>query len=108
MSFLFAKRVSRLRPSAIREAFKMAAKPNIISLAGGFPAPESFPLELILRLQKEAQEKYGPTMFQYAATDGFPPLQKALLKYLATFGIQAKISEIGITTGAQQGLDLFG
>src|SRR3989344_3555272 len=106
MSFLYAKRVSRLRPSAIREAFKMAAKPEIISLAGGLPAPESFPLKLILKLQKQAQEKYGSSMFQYAATDGFPPLQKALLKYLGTFGIRANINEIGITTGAQQGLDL--
>jgi 2-aminoadipate transaminase len=108
MSFLFAKRVNRLRPSAIREAFKMAAKPDIISLAGGLPAPESFPLKLILELQKVAQQKYGPSMFQYAATDGFPPLQKALVKYLSTFNIQTKVEEVGITTGAQQGLDLFG
>jgi len=91
--------------SAIRELLKVVSQPGMISLAGGIPAPESFPLEIMRELTDIVLEKYGARALQYDRTEGFIPLQEALVGYLAEKSISASAEEILITSGSQGVLD---
>jgi 2-aminoadipate transaminase len=105
---LLAGRTKQIGASAIREILKAASKPGMISLAGGIPAPESFPIEIIGKLSNKIMDTYGSSAFQYDLTEGFHPLRTALSTYLADKGISAKPDEILITSGSQGALDSIG
>jgi 2-aminoadipate transaminase len=94
--------------SAIREILKVVAQPGMISLAGGIPAPESFPLELMRTLTESVLTKYGSSALQYDRTEGFAPLQAALADRLAGRGITAAAESVLITSGSQGTLDALG
>jgi len=94
--------------SAIREILKIVSQPGMISLAGGIPAPESFPMDIIDELTSKVIAKYGPEAFQYDRTEGFIPLQEALVGHLQKKGIRASAEEILITSGSQGVLDAVG
>ncbi len=108
MSVIFAERTSQMGASAIREILKVVGKPGMISLAGGIPAPESFPLEIISQLTESVLRKYGSAALQYDATEGFEPLRVALADYLSGMNLSAKPSEILVTSGSQSVLDALG
>ena len=105
---LLASRTSRIKASAIRELLKLAANKDLISLGGGLPSPDSFPLDLVLELTEKVINKYGSTSLQYDTTEGFTPLRKSLIEYLKTKGINAKLENIYITSGSQGFLDALG
>ena len=97
-----------MNPSVIREILKVTEKPGIISLAGGLPSPKTFPIsefaaacESVLRGQGEA---FGQAALQYAASEGYGPLCQMVADMLPW---DVKPSQILITTGSQQGLDLI-
>jgi 2-aminoadipate transaminase len=94
--------------SAIREILKVVAQPGMISLAGGIPAPESFPLELMRTLTESVLTKYGSSALQYDRTEGFAPLQAALADRLAARGVTAAAESVLITSGSQGTLDALG
>ncbi len=108
MPTILAERTSQMGVSAIREILKVVGRPGMVSLAGGIPAPESFPLEIISQLTTSVLTKYGSTALQYDATEGFMPLRKALADYLNGMGIPAVSSEILVTSGSQSVLDALG
>ena len=95
-----ARHLARIKPSYIREILKVVSDENIISLAGGLPSPETFPLQMIAEASAEmAQDK---SLFQYAATSGYEPLLDCLkLRYQVP-----ETHDVLITTGSQQGIDL--
>lgn len=103
-----ATRTQRMRASAIREILKVASQPGVISLAGGLPAPESFPCEIVEELVTCALKKYGSAIFQYGPTEGFPPFRETIAQYLSERGVIATGNEVIITTGSQQTLDALG
>jgi 2-aminoadipate transaminase len=94
--------------SAIREILKVVSRPGMVSLAGGIPAPESFPMTSIREITQIVIEKYGPTAFQYGLTEGFLPLREALANYLADKGIGATAEQIIVSSGSQGILDGLG
>jgi 2-aminoadipate transaminase len=94
--------------SAIREILKVVSQPGMISLAGGIPAPESFPMEIICDLTTTAIETYGSGAFQYDLTEGFMPLREALVGHLERKGICASAQEVLVTSGSQGILDAVG
>jgi 2-aminoadipate transaminase len=94
--------------SAIREILKVASQPGIISLAGGVPAPASFPLELMHHLSREVIRKYADRAFQYDLTEGFTPLRQALATHLIARDIHVTGEQILITSGSQGALDALG
>ncbi len=94
--------------SAIREILKVVSQPGMLSLAGGIPAPESFPLDIIRNLVDEVISKYDSRAFQYDLTEGFTPLREALSAYVKTRGIDASPDEIMISSGSQSVLDSMG
>jgi 2-aminoadipate transaminase len=105
---LLAERTTRMGASVIREILKVVAKPGMVSLAGGIPAPESFPLEIIQELTEIVVAKYASGAFQYGPTEGFWPLREALADYLENRAITASAGEILIASGSQGVLDAVG
>jgi len=106
-SNLFARRVSRARVSAIREIFKLTQVPGIISFAGGMPAPETFPADALRAAAGRLLQDGGERALQYSTTEGFVPLRSFIAAQLSRQGIPATESNILITTGSQQGMDLI-
>ncbi len=105
---LLADRTVGMSASAIREILKVVSQPGMISLAGGIPAPQSFPMDLIEELTAVVLKKYGAQAFQYDLTEGFLPLRSALAEYLKQKGIFLTRDEIIISSGSQGGLDAIG
>lgn len=108
-AFRLASRSRRIRPSAIREILKATARPDVISFAGGLPAPELFPIEEVRRAAQEALADDGPGALQYGLTEGYGPLREWIAADLArTSGLTAAAGQILVVNGSQQGLDLVG
>ena len=107
-SIQLAKRTEKMTASMIREVLKAVSRPGVISLAGGIPAPESFPLDLWQELTDRVLTRYGSAALQYDPTEGFAPFREALSEYLGSNGIRAAADEILVTTGSQGVLDAVG
>ena len=105
---ILARRTRHMGASAIREILKVVSRPGMISLAGGIPAPESFPMQIIAKITADVLAKYGAGAFQYDLTEGFPPLREALTAYLAAKAIAATPDAILIASGSQGVLDGLG
>ena len=103
-----AGRTAGMGASAIREILKVVSQPGMISLVGGIPSPESFPLDLIDALSRCVLDKYGASALQYDPTEGFGPLREALVGHLYLGGITASPQEILVTSGSQGVLDTLG
>lgn len=103
-----AKRTQNMGENVIREILKVVSQPGMISLAGGIPSPESFPLELFSTLLSTVQKKYKTSAFQYGTTEGFMPLREALCSILEEKGISAEAERIMISSGSQGTLDALG
>jgi 2-aminoadipate transaminase len=105
---LFARRMDQMRPSTIREILKVTAQPEIISFAGGLPAPELFPVTQVAAAADTALSQYGARALQYGPSEGFTPLREWIATEMAQRGAKAAPSDILITNGSQQVLDLAG
>lgn len=105
---LYAHRAEGMRASDIREILKVTAQPEIISLAGGLPAPELFPIDEYRRAFEWVLESDGAQALQYGPSEGFRPLRTLLAERLTGFGIRCGVDDILITNGSQQALDLIG
>lgn len=103
-----APRMANLGTNAIREILKVVRQPGMISLAGGIPAPESFPMDLIETLTRKAMGEFGSGALQYDATEGFGPLRDALVPYLASHAVETTAENILIASGSQGVLDAIG
>ena len=110
MAVEFADRMERMKASEVREILKITARPEIISFAGGLPAPELFPVEEIAQVSHDLVLKEGRKLLQYATTEGRPTLRAKLAKRMADkFGIPGiDPDDVLITTGSQQCLDFAG
>ena len=102
---LLADRTNIMGASAIREILKVVGKPGMVSLAGGIPSPDSFPMEKIRELTDKVMTKYGSSAFQYDLSEGFIPLREAMAGYLAQKGINVPYEQILIQSGSQGVLD---
>ncbi|MGB9823574.1 MAG: PLP-dependent aminotransferase family protein [Candidatus Hydrothermia bacterium] len=104
----FAERTRWIKSSVIRELLKLTQQPDVISFAGGLPAPELFPIEQIKKASIELLEKEGQRMLQYGPTEGYPLLKEEIAKYMKKMGVECSPDEILPTSGSQQALDLVG
>jgi DNA-binding transcriptional MocR family regulator len=105
MALKYANRMNNIKASEIRELLKLTQRPEIISFAGGLPAPESFPIQEFIKVGKEVLEKSGAQALQYASTEGHPPLREAITKRMAKVKVEVNSDDILVTSGSQQGLD---
>ena len=104
----FSKNALRMKRSEIRELLKLVNQPDMISFAGGLPAPEVFPVDELKAIMVEVMEEEGKRALQYGPTEGDPRLKEELVKLMAKEGISATPDNILIVTASQQGLDLLG
>ncbi len=106
MEIRFARRMSAVKPSTIREILKVTEQADIISFAGGLPAPELFPVAQVSAACERVLREGGPGALQYGPSEGFAPLRECFAEESRKRGIQCTADDILITTGSQQPLDL--
>ena len=108
MKFDFAQRTQKMEVSIIREILKVVSQPGMISLGGGIPAPQSFPMEIMNELFAGVMDRYGSQALQYDRSEGFTPFRQALADYLLAKGIRATAEELLVFNGSQSVLDALG
>ena len=109
MDLKFAKRMSYLKASEIREILKVTENQEVISFAGGLPAPELFPIKEIMEVNRIVLEEEGTKALQYTTTEGYAPLREWIAKRMnSRLGTQFDSDNIILTHGSQQALDLSG
>jgi 2-aminoadipate transaminase len=109
MAVSFAKRIGALQASEIREILKLTQREEMISFAGGLPAPELFPIEEMKEISRMVLEEMGREALQYSITEGYQPLRDKIAQRMNRkfqTGVNAK--QILITCGSQQALDFSG
>ncbi len=106
--YRYAQRLHGMGSSAIRELLKLTQNPDIISFAGGLPAPEFFPVERFSEAAERVLREHGSAALQYSTTDGYLPLRELIVEKMAAYGIHATAANVMITSGSQQALDLIG
>lgn len=105
---LFSRAGNSMKKSAIREILKLTQKPDMISFAGGLPAPESFPVEDLKEIVMEVLERDGAAALQYGTTEGDIKLRQLLVDRHNKEGLNITTDNLIINTGSQQALDLIG
>ncbi len=106
MEYKFSDRTNNLKPSAIREIFKYAADPTVVSLSAGNPSPDAFPVKELEEISAELFRTNPIGLLQYSVTEGYTPLREYLKGYLSDkYCIGTDNDDILITTGAQQIMD---
>lgn len=107
MEYKFSDRVSNLKPSAIREIFKYAADPEVVSLSAGNPSPDAFPAKAIEEISAKVLAEDPIKVLQYSVSEGYTPLRQHLMEYMQKeHNTGSEDDDIIITTGAQQIMDL--
>ena len=103
----FSDRIKTLQPSAIREILKFTAYPDVISFAGGNPAPEAFPVDKIKEIMNDIMTTDPITALQYSVSEGYTPLRDWIKEDLANKGIlKWNDDDVIITAGAQQVMEM--
>ena len=97
-----------MRSSAVRELLKLTELPEVISFAGGLPAPETFPVERFAVAFNKVMADHGARALQYGTTEGYTPLREMIARHSTRYGINIERDNVLITSGSQQALDLIG
>ena len=103
----YAQRTKTAKSSIIRELLKLTQRPEVISFAGGLPAPEIFPVERFREACQQVLTTNPAIALQYGPTEGYRPLRELIVAHMARYGILATVDNILITSGSQQALDLI-
>lgn len=104
----YAQRMQWMSSSVIRELLKLTDRPEVISFAGGLPAPELFPIEAVERAATKVLREQGSRALQYSTTEGYRPLREFIVERMSRYGIPARAENVLITSGSQQALDMIG
>lgn len=101
--FRYADRTRRMENPIIRQLLRLGHREGVISLAGGIPAAETFPVPEIAAASKRALDRWGSRALQYSPTEGLAPLREYIARRK---GVRPE--QVLVTSGSQQGLDLVG
>ncbi|HSQ17934.1 MAG TPA: PLP-dependent aminotransferase family protein [Anaerolineales bacterium] len=104
----YAQRTQRMASSAVRELLKLTESPDIISFAGGLPAPDVFPVDEFSAACERVLRDEGARALQYGTTEGYRPLREMIARHTGRYGININPDNVMITSGSQQALDLIG
>jgi 2-aminoadipate transaminase len=102
----FARHVMEMSTSIIREILKISSQPGVISLAGGYPSPDMFPLEDLKQAASEVIDEFQSAAVQYSFSMGIPQLRQSIADRETKLGSPSKMENILITSGSQQGIDI--
>ena len=103
-----AQRTQGMKSSVIRDLLKVTMQPDMISFAGGLPAPDFFPIREFEEACRHVLQHEGHVALQYGPSEGYAPLKQFLAEKMSKYGILVELDNILITNGSQQGLDLIG
>ena len=103
----YAQRTKTAKSSIIRELLKLTQRPEVISFAGGLPAPEVFPVARFQEACQRVLQTQASTALQYGPTEGYRPLRELIVAHMARYGILASVDNVLVTSGSQQALDLI-
>ncbi len=106
--YRYAERKENIKPSPIRALAKLVQDPEIISFAGGMPAPELFPIEEMAEVTETLIKKCGRRSLQYSGTDGIQELKELIVERMKRYGVTCEADNVMITSGSQQGLEMTG
>lgn len=106
--FTLSQRAQALTSSAIREILKVTERPEVISFAGGLPSPATFPIARMREATDKVFDEAPQAALQYGPTEGYTPLREWIAARHSKGGVTIRPSQVLITTGSQQGLDLLG
>lgn len=106
--YRYAHRIKTMGSSIIRELLKYAELPDIISFAGGLPAPEVFPVKEFQSACNIVLSEHGGTALQYGPTEGYLPLREMIARHTSRYMVPVTADNILITSGSQQALDFMG
>jgi 2-aminoadipate transaminase len=102
----FAARAKNSTPSAMRDLMSLAERPEIISLAGGFPDTASFPAEVFAEVMRTVERDHLASALQYGPTEGLRDLREKIVEIMAHERATATVDEVMVTSGGQQGIEL--
>ena len=103
----YADRLAGVRSSAVRDLFAAASRPDMISLSGGMPAVGLVPHDVVAAAARDAVHHEGSAALQYGSSDGRPEIRALITELMAEIGVRLQPSDLLVTAGAQQGLDLL-
>ncbi|WP_251546562.1 aminotransferase-like domain-containing protein [Limosilactobacillus caecicola] len=106
-NYKFSAAVPEGTVDTVGEILKVAASPNVISFAGGLPAPELFPVNELKQATDQVYDTSAESALQYTNSEGFKKLREILAKRMAIRGVDCTADNIAITTGSQQSIDLI-
>ncbi|MFF4604416.1 PLP-dependent aminotransferase family protein [Streptomyces sp. NPDC001339] len=101
-----AARTRAVEPSAMREILALTARPEVVSFAGGLPAPELFDVPGITAAYERVLAEAHGRALQYSTTEGDPELREAVAARLSARGLPTGPDGLLVTTGSQQALTL--
>ena len=103
---LFAARTRGMKSSAMREMMALTERPDVISLAGGLPDTSTFAPELYAKLMSDVASESTARALQYGPTEGMASTVRCIVEVMAAEGTAIDPSEVIVTTGGQQVIDL--
>ncbi|GAB5100459.1 aminotransferase-like domain-containing protein [Caballeronia sp. HLA56] len=103
-----SERARKLTSSAIREILKVTERPEVISFAGGLHSPQTFPVEEMRVASERILRDQPAAALQYSATEGYMPLREWIAARYSKDGVTIRPTQVLVTTGSQQALDLLG
>jgi 2-aminoadipate transaminase len=106
--YRYANRTKRMGSSIIRELLKLTEQPDIISFAGGLPAPEVFPVKQFKLACNKVLDTEAAQALQYSTTEGYRPLREMIAERTGRYAVSVTPENILITSGSQQALDFIG
>jgi 2-aminoadipate transaminase len=106
--YRYAHRTKQMGSSVIRELLKLTEEPDIISFAGGLPAPDVFPVKEFQEACNYVLEHFGAQALQYSTTEGYRPLREMIARHTSRYSVEISPDNILITSGSQQALDFIG
>jgi DNA-binding transcriptional MocR family regulator len=102
-----AERVSGLHGSMTRKLMSVLGDPDMISLGGGLPAWDLFPLDAIRQVVDDLLAADGPATLQYGTSEGYPPFREAIAERWRRRGLDVAAEDVLVDTGSMQGIDLL-
>lgn len=104
---LYSKNARTMRKSVIRELLKLTSQPEIISFAGGLPAPETFPIEELREAADRVFTNRPKKALQYGTTEGEVELKTELIKFEERQGVKLGLENLIVVSASQQALDMI-
>ena len=102
----FASRAAGIVSSVMRDLMSLSERPDIISLAGGFPNTEAFEREIYDEVVEVIAREHLASTLQYGPTEGMAELRERIVDVMAHEGARARVEDIMVTSGGQQAIDL--